>query len=478
MKLRHIFQVAALLAVCNSLQAKVTLPSVISDNMVLQQHSNAAIWGTAEPGRKVSVKTSWNNGMTMTTADQKTGKWQVRVSTPEAGGPYEITVSDGDKVTLHNILIGEVWFASGQSNMEMPVKGYPASPVEGSVDMIVSADPSRDLRICSISHQSSVAASESTVGSWEKYSPDIVANTSATACFFADALQKALNIPVGVIVSCWGGSSIQTWMTREALAEKFPEVDLGSVDGKHPVDNEYQDACLLYNGMVAPLVPYTFKGMIWYQGETNREHPDQYIRLQTEYVRMMRELFEVPDAPFYYVQIAPWTYDEPDSFLSGYFYEAQAKCLKTIPSSGMVTTCDIGDYSNIHPSHKREVGQRLALLALQRDYGFDSVLAEAPTFESVVFKDGKACLSFNVDNLYLAPLNTPLIGFEIAGEDKVFHKAEAVIDRSCYSRVIVWSSMVPAPSAVRYCFRNWCEGSLSNNFGVPASPFRTDDWPL
>ena len=469
---------AALLALFagSALQAKVTLPSVLSDNMVLQQQTDAALWGKAEPGKKVTVKTSWNKKTVSTTADPQTGKWIVRVATPAAGGPYEITISDGEKLTLKNVLIGEVWFCSGQSNMEMPVKGFNGQPTEGGIQAMIAARPERPIRLCNIERKSSVTVLDETVGSWKEHTPEAVGDISAAAYFFADVLQKELDVPVGILVSCWGGSSIQTWMTYDVLKEKFPEIDLGSVEGTHPVGSANHDGCLLYNAMVAPLVPYTFKGILWYQGETNRGGPDQYVRLQTEYVAMMRDLFNAPDAPFYFVQIAPWNYGAPDRFDSGYFFEAQQKTLETIPHSGMVTTCDIGDFGRIHPPKKQEVGQRLAWLALRHDYGFDFLHADPPTYAGAEFSEGKAFITFNVDRLLLAPIASPLEGFEIAGADKVFHKADARIDDRNYARVVVSCPDVPEPAAVRYCFRNWCKGNLYNNYGIPAAPFRTDNW--
>jgi len=470
--------IAALMAFSFCLQAKITLPDVISDNMVLQRNTEAALWGTADPGKKVTVTTSWDNKKTVTTADPKSGKWMVKVATPEAGGPYEITFSDSQSVTLKNILIGEVWFASGQSNMEMPVRGYNASPAIGGTDKFVQAKASRPIRICNVQKQSSIDIKESVPGKWSENVPSVVAETSATAYFFADYLQEALDIPVGIIVSSWGGSTIQTWISEEVFKEKFPEMNLGTIQAGKPVGLEFQDPCLLFNGQVAPLIPFTFKGMIWYQGEANRGNPDEYILLQKAYVEMMRKYFNVPEAPFYFVQIAPWNYADPDSFCSGYFCEGQQKSLDVIPNSGMAVTCDVGDFYNIHPTKKADVGKRLAMLALQKNYGFDCLQAVSPTYKSSEFKDGKAFIDFNVDYLSLAPLGNPLIGFEIAGADKVFHKADAALDNQNFSRVIVSSPDVPEPVAVRYCFRNWCEGNLYNTFGVPAAPFRTDDWNI
>ena len=197
-------------------QAKVILPPVMGDNMVLQQQTSAAIFGKAEPGKKVSVKTSWDRKTVRTVADARTGKWLVRVQTPAAGGPYEITISDGDKTVLHDVMIGEVWFASGQSNMEMPMKGYSSQPAKDGTKYIVNAKASRPIRICNIEKRSCLTVQDSCAGAWNKNTPDVVAKTSATAYFFADALQNALDIPVGIIVSSWGGSSIEAWMPRRA----------------------------------------------------------------------------------------------------------------------------------------------------------------------------------------------------------------------------------------------------------------------
>lgn len=476
-----LYSLAALLFVCSALDAKVTLPSVISDNMVLQQNTEVALWGKAEPGKKVTIKVGWSKAKTVVTADAETGKWSTRIATPAAsinGAAYDITISDGEAITLKNVLIGEVWYCSGQSNMEMPMKGYASQPATGAIDYILRASAQRPIRICNIARNSSVTPTEESKGSWEVHSPNSVANISATAYYFAEAVQAVIGIPVGILVCSWGGSSIETWMTREVIEKEFPEFNIGYLDGKGKPNHNYHDPCLLYNGMVNAVLPYTFKGMIWYQGETNRRREAQYVRLQEAYVRMMREIFSVPDAPFYFVQIAPYKYGNGDSYDSGYFYEAQQKTLDIIPHSGMAVTCDVGEYGTIHPSNKEAVGHRLAYLALAHDYGQTAIAADAPTYKSMEVNDGKVLVKFNVDGLGLSPMGAQISGFEIAGEDKVFHKAEARLDSKDRGAVVVWSKEVKDPVAVRYCFKNWCKGGLYNNFGIPAAPFRTDDWKI
>ena len=456
--------------------AKVTLPSFISDNMVLQQNSQAAIWGWTDTGRKVTVTTTWT-GVKYTAIPDENGKWFVRLDTPEAGGPYKIFIVDGEERTaLQNVLIGEVWFCSGQSNMEMPVKGFGSQPVEGSSEIIMGANAKTPIRMCTIKRKASLSPIEEAEGSWEENTPEAVANTSAAAYFFGKRLQETLGVPVGLLITDWGGSTIETWIDRKTIEDKFGgEFKLDFLGGTDLPKNPHQTPCTLFNGQVAPLIPFTFKGMIWYPGESNRGRNEQYVRLQKEYVAMMRDLFQNPEAPFYFVQIAPYSYSDPDGFTSGYFCEAQRKSLDVIPRSGMAATLDIGEYGTIHPCKKQEVGYRLAYLALVNDYGVKGINPVSPTYESVKFENGNAIVTLNVDGMGLSPMGQDLTGFEVAGKDKVFFPATG---RVSGKNVIVSCPEVTEPVAVRYCFRNWGVGTLFNCYGIPVGPFRTDNWDL
>ena len=470
--MKRLVILAAGLLTAASLQAKVELPSIFSDHMVLQQKENVAVWGTAT-GKKVTISTTWSKQKTVVTPGAD-GKWFARIPTPEAGGPYEVTFSDGEKTILHNVLIGEVWYCGGQSNMQMPMRGWPGQPIEHSTDYILRAKPSVPIRLLHIPYRNSLKPLSQPEGSWQENTPEMVARASATAYFFACKLQEILDVPVGLIVDEWGGSSIEAWMPREILEKNFPgEFNLSFLD-KDEIDKKNHTApCILYNGMVAPVIPFTFKGILWYQGETNRTRPEQYIRLQTAYVRMMRDRFQNLNAPFYFVQIAPYAYDNPRAFTVGYFNEAQQKTLALIPRSGMVATVDLGNRTFIHPPKKLEVGNRLAYLALVNDYGLKGITPTAPTYKSVEFKDAEAIITVKVKDTGLIPAKVPVGGFEIAGEDRVFHPATAVAYKNT---VTVSSEAVPAPVAVRYCFRNWSEGTLWNGDGIPLLPFRTDAW--
>lgn len=467
-------RLSAILFFCLSaivLQAKVTLPSFFSDNMVLQQNTDVAIWGKAT-GKSVTIKTGWSKAKIRVNTDAD-GKWFVRIPTPNAGGPYEISVSDGEPVTLHNIMLGEVWLCAGQSNMVMSMRGFIGQPVEHGAEYILSARPEEAIRLCDIPNRQSPVPmpSDSVKTVWKENTPENVLRYSATAYFFARKLYDQLRIPIGVITADWGGVTIETFMSKEVIDRDFP----GEFDNVVPEEAYPKTPGVLFNGMIAPVIPFTFKGIIWYQGEENRLRPEQYSRLQPAFAGMLRELFQNPDAPFYFVQIAPYAYnDDGEAFTSGYFYEAQQKTVAKIPHSGIVPTLDLGVYSSIHPSKKLEVGQRLAALALYNDYGCKVLNPNAPSYKNVEFDGGEAIVTVeNIEWMGLYPGDTEVDGFEIAGEDRVFHPAKAVAHK--YT-IRIHSDQVPVPVAVRYGFRNWSSASLFSAWGIPLLPFRTDNW--
>lgn len=454
--------------------ARVVLPPVFSDNMVLQQNTEVAIWGWTSPGQVVKVSASWTRQVTKVKASSD-GKFMARIPTCAAGGPYTVTINDGDKTVLSNVLLGEVWFCGGQSNMEMPMSGFTNQPVEGASRVIATARPSRNIRMFTAKRKASLKEEDSLSGDgWQANTPEAVAKTSAVAYFFAQMLEQVLDVPVGLLISDWGGTPIEAWMDRSSIEKDFSsEFDISYLDGNVLPELPSKKPCTLFNGQIAPLIPFTFKGMIWYQGCDNRNRAEQYTRLQPSYVRMMRERFNNPDAPFYFVQLAPHKYSNPDEFTLGYMCEAQQKTLEMIPNSGMAATLDIGEFGTIHPCKKQQVGERLALLALQDTYGFKGFDAHSPHFKSMETKDGNLVLHLSGAEGGLAPIGIDLPGFEVAGVDRVFHPATARV-RSF--GVVVSCPQVEHPVAVRYCFRNWATATLFSNYGIPVGPFRTDDW--
>lgn len=477
MKMRKIATFLLFMFFASAAQAKITLSPVIGDNMVLQQKSDVALWGIAEPDSKISVTASWTKRKVTTTSDSD-GRWFVRIATPTAGGPYEMTFSDGEKLTISDVLIGEVWICSGQSNMRMPMKGFYGQPVAGSAEYIVSARPEREVRLCRVKENRSFEPQTTCKAEWRKHEPDAVSEISAAAYFFARLLNESLDVPVGVIEAAWGGSPIEAWMDRSLLETEFAsDFDLSFYQkGKYEGKNQHHAPGVIYNGMLAPIIPYTAKGFLWYQGCANRTQPELYMRMQPAFAKMLRERWGDENMPFYFAQIAPYGYDnKPDDPSAGLFMDAQAKTLDMIPNSGMVATHDIGDRYTIHPPDKKTVGHRFAFLALTRNYGVKGIEPDSPRLKTVEYSPNKAVLTFNVSKLGLNPHLKDLAGFELAGEDKIFHPAVARISKDGMT-VTVNCASVPEPVAVRYGIHNYSKATVFNSSGIPITPFRTDNW--
>ena len=455
-------------------QGKVRLPVMMGDHMVLQQNSSVKLWGWAD-GKKVTVTTSWNNRTYKVTPD-KDGAWLVKVDTP-AGSytPYSITISDGTRTTLSDILIGEVWICSGQSNMEMTMKGNMGQPIDHSLETLLNAGNYRDrIRFITVPRTKGVKERADFEGAkWEVSSPETTMDCSAAGYFFAKQLTETLHLPVGLVINSWGGSRIEAWMTEETLAS----VEGANIEAaKNPkLDTNSRLQCL-YNIMLLPVKNYTARGFLWYQGESNIFNYQLYAPMMTAMVQLWRNVWEAPDMPFYYVQIAPYKYKNSRDIEAALLREAQVNALKTIPNSGIVPTTDIGNEFCIHPSQKEPVGLRLATLALTQTYGVRKLPSTGPMMTNVEYTDGKAIVAFDNARAGLFPTFEQLEGFEIAGADKKFYPAKAkVVGRS--NKVEVQSEQVSQPIAVRYAFRNYVGNiTLRNTFGLSAFPFRTDTW--
>lgn len=455
----------SLLPGAGELQARITLPSFFSDGMVLQQQASVAIWGNSDGTRnRVTVKTSWDNERYTVPVDGE-GRWRVKVKTPAYGGPYEIELSDGEALRLRDVLIGEVWLCSGQSNMDMRVSGRYGDPVLGSLDAIVtSGNP--EIRMFMVGSKMTSEPLTDCEGVWQAASSETVPEFSAAGYFFARKLHQVLRVPVGIIHASYGGSRVEAWMSREGVA---PYKDLEAV----------RNASILYNGMLSPVVGYGMRGCLWYQGEANMDAPDLYTRLLPALVADWRAKWGIGEFPFYYAQIAPFNYNKGDGKGKGknsaYLREAQRECLELIPSSGMVVLMDVGDARTIHPMEKETVGNRFAYLALGRTYGMKGFPVTGPLYKSMQTEGNRVTLSFDETGKGLTAFRQPLTGFEVAGEDRVFHPAEARFGKNPQT-VVVSSREVEHPVAVRYAFKDYVKGSLYNMSGLPASSFRTDNW--
>ncbi len=453
-----------------TLSAKVTLPSIFSDGMVLQQKSNPSIWGKAEPSKKIEITTSWNQKKYQFLSSPD-GSWKTELITHTAGGPYTITINDGTELILSDILIGEVWLASGQSNMEMPLKGFKDQPVLNS-DEIIAQSNNPQIRLFQTKKVSWAMPLDDCSGKWEVASPVSVTSFSAVAYGYAKILQEKLKVPVGIIQVAWGGTRIEAWMTANSL-KSFSDVWIPPVENKAFTSKNTPSG--LYNGMINPLVGYGIKGVIWYQGETNRKNWYEYAKLLPAMVKEWRTVWGTGDWDFYYVQIAP--FDKPTDKSYAFFpliREAQLKVLKDIPNSGMAVLTDIGAKNTVHPSDKESVSKRLSYLALAKSYGFKDIQWSGPVYKNMKINNDKAILSFDfADGLYFK--NQESVNFEIAGNNKIFYPAIAKIKGN---EIEVSSTNVKKPVAVRYAFRAWVEGDLYNTAGLPASSFRTDEWKI
>lgn len=469
--MRKFLTALSFILLSTTVDAEVKLPPIFGDNMVLQQKSDAALWGSARPGTTVVISPSWSVSKIKVKTDAE-GKWFTRVVTPASGGPYELTFDDGELLTLTNVMIGEVWICSGQSNMEMPLRGFVNQPVKGAAEYIATAVPSVPIRYCKLKKVSSLEPQPECEAKWCEHTSESLPELSAVAYFFAQMINRSQGVPVGLIVAAWGGSTIEAWMEKSIIEKDFAgELDLSAYKvGVLPEKYSYRLPGTLYNGMLNSVIPYTAKGFLWYHGEQNKERAEQYTRLQPAFVKMLREKWGDEKMPFYFTQIAPYGYRDP--MVGGTFMYAQSRTLKTIPNSGMACICDLGDQYCIHPSDKKEVGYRLAYFALANDYGVKGLEPQGPLYKDVTFSQGKAIVSFEVGPLGLSPINRNLSGFEVAGKDKVFYPAEAKIGKDGKT-VIAQSPEVPEPVYVRYGINGYCTASLFNNSGIPASPFKT-----
>lgn len=446
---------------------KITLPALVGDNMVLQQQSEVSLWGKAKARATVTVLTSWN-GKKYTAQSATDGTWRMKVSTPVAGGPFTISLSDGEALLLKNILIGEVWVCSGQSNMSMPMIGYRNQPIKDSnAELLLANNP--NIHLFTVTRNAIRTPQDDCVGSWEVSSPKTARIFSAIGYEFGTILEQSLHVPIGIIHTSWGGTPIEAWMSEESLkefshAKIIPASDTTKVQPKDPAS--------LYNGMIYPLLPYGIRGFLWYQGESNAANYDRYASLMKSMITDWRAKWGQGDAPFYYVQIAPFKYPNNQNN-SPYLREAQLKVMKEVPAVGMAVAMDVGEENNIHPSNKADISKRLAYWALAKTYGWEGLAYSGPIYEKMEVRENKIQLTFSYADNGLSPLRNEITGFEIAGSDRIFYPAQAEINAR---GLIVSSDRVSNPVAIRYAFKDWVVGSLYNVEGLPASSFRTDTW--
>ncbi|WP_223678566.1 sialate O-acetylesterase [Flavobacterium hibisci] len=497
--MRNLFLSFIFLTLTFSIKAQVKLPALVSDNMVLQQNAKVNLWGWASPNEKINIQLGWQNASTEVIADPE-GNWKVAVDTPQASEKaYSITINASNKIVLNNILIGEVWICSGQSNMYFPVgkeEGTWKTGVKNYEEEIVNAN-FPNIRLFTVLTNASPKPLDDVTGRWAACSPETIKTFSAVAYFYGRELYQKLNVPIGLISTSWGGTKAEAWTSQNVLEENPDFLTILEEDAKNektyqekletyylnlrnekqansnvlktelkkPKKEANKTSYVLYNAMLHPLINYRMKGVIWYQGESNSGKAKLYQTLFPAMVKNWREDWKQGDFPFYYVQITPHKGQTPE------IREAQLLSLKKIPNSGMAVTTDVGDTNNIHPIDKQTVGHRLALIALAKTYNEDKLVYSGPIYNHMKIKKDKIQLFFNYADSGFKKTNENLKEFEIAGDDKTYYPAVAKIDGKT---IVVSSDKVKNPKSVRFAWKAVPEPNLFNAENLPASPFRTD----
>lgn len=450
------------------LKAQIKMPAIFSDNMVLQQQAEVNIWGKASVGEHIIISNSWSRSKVRVVADAD-GKWTASLKTPMCARNQTIQLkSKKGKVIIHNILIGEVWLCSGQSNMEFPIH----KTVDWRTGILHEEEEMKDadypeIHLFHVAHQLAPDAErDDCQGQWIVCKPENLLDFSAVGFVFGRKLYQSLHRPIGLIQSTWGGTHAESWTSMRVMKDDSLYTN---VIAQYRPDNikRNKDYCkipsTLWNGMIYPILPFTIKGVIWYQGESNSERYAQYQHVFTNMISDWRLQFKQPELPFYFVQIAPQYHQPPG------IREAQLNTWLSVPHTGMVVITDVGDSTAIHPRNKLVPGERLAAWALNEQY-HQPIACAPPVYQSLRIEGDKAIVSFaHADNGLSS--DGPLTGFFVAGLDQRFYPALAVISGN---KVVVSSLQVSAPVAVRYGYANWFHVNLYNKEGIPASPFRTD----
>lgn len=470
-----------LIAFCLLLCLAVSLPSLaqqtgagdrpfvspmFSDNMVLQRDQRDPIWGWTTPGQKVTVAAQGKSATATAGAD---GYWKAVLPALKVGSPIDVTVQGPQTVTFHNVLVGDVWVCSGQSNMEFGVGNLLDPEAE------ISKANYPNIRLYRVIKKIAMTPQATLTGSWQVCTPDTLradgdwGGFSAVGYFFGRDLYQNLNIPIGLVHTSWGGTVAEAWTSAEAL-KTLPDFQEKIASPAKPKFDQNSPTAL-YNGMIAPLIPYRIKGAIWYQGESNAGRAYQYRSLLPTMITDWRKDWGQGNFPFLIVQLAGW---EPGGMAWPELCEAQMMTAQKLPDTGIAAALDIGDRTDIHPKNKQEVGRRLALVAERMVYG-EKVVDSGPVYKSMKVQGDKIRVNFtHVDGGLVAKGDAPLTSFTIAGADQKFVDADAVIDGDT---VVVSSPDVPKPVAVRYAWSPFPECSLYNKAGLPAFLFRTDNWP-
>ena len=456
-----------------SARGDVKLPAIFGSHMVLQQKQHDKVWGWAQPDEEVTVKIA---DQTKTARADKDGAWSVTLDPLNAGGPHTLTVTGKNTVTFDDVLVGEVWLCSGQSNMQMSVN----SSNDGDLESLSATDP--EIRLITVPNFGTQEPQKDFKGRWDVCTPETVKGFSAVGYFFGRQLRRSLGVPIGLINDSWGGSAAEAWVRRDILEkdetfkpliERWVGVEKNKNDGSLNGNSRPGN---IYNGVLKPTIGYGIKGAIWYQGESNAGRAYQYRDLFPVMIKSWREEWGIGDFPFYWVQLADHSAERSDPADSAWaeLREAQTMTMARLPNTGQAVIIDLGEGKDIHPKNKQDVAKRLVRWALAKDYGI-KVPYQSPTYKSMEVKDKKVILTFEHVGGGLKPFDVNTIrGFAVAGDDKKFVSAEAKLVGN--HQVEVWSDKVSEPVAVRYAWADNPVCNLYSNDGLPVTPFRTDEW--
>ncbi len=439
-------------------KGNISLPEIFSDNMVLQQQADVKFWGWGKAGETVVLEAGWQSEPQSVKADNQ-GTWEITVKTPVAGGPYDIHLKGYNEIVFKNVLIGEVWLCSGQSNMEWT----PNAGIINKEEEIKNANYP-EIRFFSVYNSTSRYPQDHFTGEWTECTPETMSNFSAIGYFFARKLQAELGVPVGIINSSWGGTAAEAWMPEDVIRDD--EFLSKTAAMQKPVPWGPVEPGRLYNAMISPMIPFSIAGVLWYQGEANTVNSTAYNELLSTLIQSWRSKWG-KDFPFYYAQIAPYQYG---GLFEGVEVRDEQRRVLEVPNTGMVVTSDIGDTTNIHPKNKQDVALRLANMALNRHYKAISVEDSGPLFQEMTVEKNKAIVTFSHSE-GLHATGKELTYFEVAGADHVFYPANAKIKDQ---QVIVQSKKVKEPVTVRFAWSNTATPNLVNGANLPASCFTTE----
>lgn len=446
------------------------LCNLFADHMVLQQREKVRFWGQASPGQQINIVASW--GIKAVVKADANGQWKIKLRTVKAGGPYIVTIKTNDSsIIINDVLLGEVWLASGQSNMDLPVNGWPPGDTVLNSKQEISEAYYPLIRFLKVPYNVSATPIDSIGGKWLAATPQTTGDFSATAFFYARKLYLKLHVPIGIIQSSIGGTPAEAWTSKTGLL-KLNDFN-NAIDGLQNVAKRKLNSNLptvLFNAMINPLIPYTIKGIIWYQGESNVGRAEQYKHLFPALITDWRNKWGY-ELPFYFVQIAPFLYSAADQKEQSQKLRNAQRYALELHRTGMVSTLDIGYLKTAHPPNKQAVGNRLARFALSNEYG-ENIIASGPLFKKSTISGNEVSIQFKSVGTGLLASEKGLFGFEIAGADKIF---VAAIAKIIHNKVVVSNALVKAPVYVRYAWSDAAAASLFNKEGLPASTFTSEE---